>query len=232
MELGLLADSLGRFRKSLIRVVIVTALLWTALYPFHNRLLSLLSRPFPQELAFFKVTEAFYATLKVSLYGAVFLVMPLVFAEIWRFLAPIFFRNMNRHTLPVALAASFLFYSGVAICYFIVLPRGIIFLTSYGVGQMEPLISVDRYLTFTVAFMFGFGLSFQMPLGMLLLSQVGLVNHRMLSRNRRYAILILVIIAAVVTPTPDVYNMSLMAGPLLALYEISIVLVWLFGKKG
>lgn len=238
MDRGLFMQSLEGFRHALVKLLIGTAVLAVGSYYYNQQLIVILKRPLGQELAYYKVTEAFYATLKVSLYTSIFLMMPLIFLVAWQFCAPLFFlrasgqvRGERSRTGLVVFFASFLFYGGAALCYFILLPSGVRFLASYGQGQMEPLLSADLYITFVMAFLFGFGMTFQLPLVAVLLSRVGIINHRMLTKYRRYAILGIVIIAAVVTPTPDVYNMSLMAAPLLVLYEISIILVWFFGKK-
>lgn len=238
MDRGLALHNLEAFRRSLVRLFIIAGALGVGSYYYNQELIVFLKRPLDQPLAYYKVTEAFYATLKVSLYTSVFLLMPLVFLEAWRFSAPLFFlrtsgqvRGERNRTPLVVFFASFLFYGGAALCYFIVLPTGIKFLASYGQGQMEPMLSADRYITFVMAFLFAFGLTFELPLVAVLLSRVGLINHLMLARYRRYAILGIVVIAAVVTPTPDVYNLSLMAVPLLILYEISIILVRFLGKK-
>ncbi len=230
MEPGLLVGSLEGFRRSLIRIAIIAAALWALLYPFNDRLILILTRPLPSGLAYFKVSEAFLTTLKVSLYAALFLLVPLIFREVWRAAGPLLLRGGRQYLYPVVLSASILFYGGTVICYLVVLPAGIKFLTAYGRGQMEPLLSAGRYLTFAVAFLFGFGLTFEMPLIMLLLSRAGIVNHQMLIRKWRYAILGIVVVSAIITPTPDIYNMSLMAAPLATLYGASIILVRLFGK--
>lgn len=238
MDRGLLVQNLEGFRHTLVRLLIIAFALGAASYYYNQQLIVILKRPLGQELAYYKVTEAFYATLKVSLYASVFLVMPLIFLALWRFCAPLFFlrasgqvRGERSRTGLVVFFASFLFYGGAALCYFIVLPSGVKILTTYGQGQMEPLLSADLYITFVMAFLFAFGMTFQLPLVAVLLSRAGIINHRMLTKYRRYAILGIVVIAAVVTPTPDIYNLSLMAVPLLALYEISIILVRFFGKK-
>lgn len=231
MEPRELTKGLGGFRSGLIRICVAIAVLWAALFSQHQRVIAFLARPLDRPMAYFKVPEAFYASLKVSLFAALFLLMPLIFYQLWQFVSPVFMKGAKRLSGVVTFFASLLFYSGAAVCYLVVLPAGVKFLLGFGGGQIEPVISVDRYITFATAFIFAFGLSFEMPLVLTLLSRVGAVSYRGLSKNRRYAILIIVIAAAIITPTPDVYNLSLMAGPLLVLYEISLILVRIFGKK-
>lgn len=219
-------------RHSLVRLVIVAGVVALGGYLFNHQLLQFIQRPLSQPLAYFKVTEAFYATLKVSLFTSLFLIMPLIFLEVWKFTFPFFWPGARRYNGLVTLLASFLFYGGATVCYLLVLPAAVKFLVGYAQGQMEPLISIDRYLTFATAFIFGFGLTFQLPLAMVLLARAGVVTSGWLVKNFRYAVLAIVVVAAILTPTPDVYNLSLMAGPLLALYGISILLVKIFGKRG
>jgi sec-independent protein translocase protein TatC len=128
------------------------------------------------------------------------------------------------------IAASSLFIGGAYLCYALVLPFGLTFLVGFGGEVAEPQLSVDRYFSFVLMLSFAFGVFFEMPLVMLLLGKVGLVNARMLSRYRRYAILAIVTAAAIITPTTDAYTLALLAGPLMILYEVSIVLVRFFGK--
>ena len=232
MDRALLAKNLAGVRRSLVRLVIVAGVLAVVGYLFNHQLIQFIQRPLSQPLAYFKVTEAFYAGLKVSLFASLFLVMPLILLEVWKFAFPFFWPEAGRYNWLVTLAASFLFYGGASICYLIVLPAAVKFLVGYAQGHMEPLISVDRYLSFASAFIFGFGLTFQLPLAMVLLARAGVVTSSWLVKNFRYAVLAIVVVAAIITPTPDVYNLSLMAGPLLALYGASILLVKIFGKRG
>ena len=123
------------------------------------------------------------------------------------------------------MASIILFYMGAAFCYLLALPSGITFLVSYQGGPLKAMISIQKFLFFCTAMIFAFSVAFELPLILLVLSTFGVVTGRMLSRTRRYAVLFIVIAAAVITPTPDVYNMSLLAVPLYLLYEIGIILI-------
>ena len=114
---------------------------------------------------------------------------------------------------PSFLPPSFFFISGAFFCYFVTLPFGVQFLLGYQSAHIKPMISVGKYVSFCTVFIFGFGLTFELPLILALLSYLKVVNAAFLTRNRRYAILLIAIMAAVVTPTPDVFNMALMGGP-------------------
>jgi len=125
----------------------------------------------------------------------------------------------------IAVSAVFLFYLGCVFCYYVVLPNGIGFLLSYQGGPLKAMISTNRFVHFCITFIFGFGASFELPMILLVLGKLGIVNSRTLARTRRYAVLIIAVAAAAITPTPDVYNMSLLGVPLYILYEIGILLL-------
>jgi sec-independent protein translocase protein TatC len=137
----------------------------------------------------------------------------------------------NRYSLVVVLSATTLFYGGCFFCYFWVLPVGINFLVTYGSENLEPMIGLAKYLTFSIGLIFAFGLIFELPLIMLILGRAGLIGYQVLAKNRKYALLINSILSAVLTPTPDAYTMLLMMIPMQILYELSIWLVKIFGKK-
>jgi sec-independent protein translocase protein TatC len=179
----------------------------------------------------FGIPESFLAFLKFTIYASLFVSIPLIFYHIWRAFAPMFRVKGVRSATPVLLAAIFLFYFGAFFCYFITLPFGVQFLLGYQSAHIKPMISISRYVSFCTVFIFGFGLTFELPLILALLSYIKVVNAAFLTRNRRYAILVIAIVAAVVTPTPDVFNMTLMGGPLYILFEIGVILVKIIERK-
>jgi len=132
---------------------------------------------------------------------------------------------------PIFLTATFLFYLGAFFCYFVTLPFGVRFLLGYQSAHVKPMLSAGKYVSFCAFFVFGFGLTFELPLILALLSYLKVVSASFLSRNRRYALLLITILAAVVTPTPDVFNLALMGGPLYVLFEIGILLVKAIERK-
>lgn len=230
MEREKVLEGLESLRKSIIRLIVSFAVLALASYYFWKPILSFIQRPLALPLVYYGAAEAFLVTVKIALFTGVFLSAPLLFRELWGSLAP---RNMrsSRNSFLVVSFATVLFYSGGLICYYILLPAGIKFLVGYETAHIKPAISADSYISFIASFVFGFGLAFEMPLVLLLLGRAGLVNAGILSKYRRYAILIIVTASAIITPTPDLLNLGLMSLPLYALYEISIVLVRTFGRK-
>lgn len=133
--------------------------------------------------------------------------------------------------MPFAALASFCFVGGAAFCYYVLFPPAFRFLTGYSTAHLKVLPTVKEYFSFSLHLLLACGLVFEMPILMVFLAKIGVVNVAFLNRHRKYAILAAFVIAAVVTPTPDIVNQCLMAGPLLLLYEVSIVAVWLFGRK-
>jgi len=225
-------QSLARLRKGLLQIVIVFVLSGIVIFPFSKDVLRhLRNTSLKIDLVAFGIPESFLAFLKFTIYASLFVSIPLIFYHIWRAFAPMFRVKGVRSATPVLLAAIFLFYFGAFFCYFITLPFGVQFLLGYQSAHIKPMISISRYVSFCTVFIFGFGLTFELPLILALLSYIKVVNAAFLTRNRRYAILVIAIVAAVVTPTPDVFNMALMGGPLYILFEIGVILVKIIERK-
>ncbi len=160
------------------------------------------------------------------------LACPVIFSQIWRFVAPGLFSHEKRVIVPFSLLSSCCFIGGAAFGYFIVFPPAFKFLVGYNNEFLTSMPAVSEYFSLATRLLFAFGAIFEMPIFMVFLAKVGLISVGFLNRNRKYAILINFIIAAILTPTPDVVNQLMMAGPLMVLYEISVLAVWAFGKKG
>ena len=231
LEREKITECLKNIRGSIIRLISSFFVVALISYFFWKSTLAFIQRPLGMPLVYYGMPEAFLVTIKIALFTGVFFSVPILFRELWGSVAPLFTTDSRRYTVPVVTSAALLFYTGAAICYYLLLPAGIKFLVGYETSHIKPAISVDSYISFFASFIFGFGLAFEMPLLMLLLGMAGVVNARMLSKYRRYAILIIVITSAIITPTPDLLNLGLMSLPLYALYEISIVLVRIFGKR-
>jgi len=213
-------------------MAIVFVLLGIAIFPFSKDLLRhLRNTSLKMDLVAFSIPESFLSILKFTVYASLFVSIPLIFYHIWKSFAPMFRVRGMRSATPILLAAISLFYLGSFFCYFVTLPFGVQFLLGYQSAHIKPMISISKYVSFCTAFIFGFGLTFELPLILALLSYLKIVNAAFLTRNRRYAILLIAIVAAVVTPTPDVFNMALMGGPLYMLFEIGVILVKIIERK-
>ena len=225
-------ESLSRLRKGILQMILVFILLGIIIFPFSKTLLRhLYETNLKADLIAFAIPEAFFSILKLTVYASLFLSIPMIFYQVWRSFAPLFRQKGLQSATPILLTAIFLFYLGSLFCYFITLPFGVQFLLGYQSAHIKPMISVGKYISFCAVFIFGFGLTFELPLILALLSYIKVINAAFLTRNRRYAILLIAIIAAVVTPTPDVFNMALMGGPLYILFEIGVILVKIIERK-
>ena len=156
---------------------------------------------------------------------------PVVFWQIWRFVAPGLYAHERKILIPFSLLSSCCFIGGAAFGYFVVFPPAFKFLVGYNNEFLTSLPAVSEYFSLAIRLLLAFGVIFEMPLFMVFLAKIGVVDVAFLNKNRKYAILINFIIAAILTPTPDVVNQAMMGVPLMILYEVSVVCVWLFGKK-
>lgn len=155
----------------------------------------------------------------------------MIFSQLWRFIAPGLYKHEQRVLIPFSLLSTCCFLGGAAFGYLVVFPPAFRFLVGYNNEFLTSLPAVSEYFSLALRLLLAFGAIFEMPILMVFLAKAGIVDTAFLNRNRKYAILINFIIAAILTPTPDVVNQMMMGIPLLILYEISVVAVWLFGCK-
>jgi len=225
-------QSLARVRKGFLQIILFFVLTGIPILLFSKAILRhLRDTSLKIDLVAFAIPESFLAILKLTVYTTLFLTMPLLFYHLWKAFGPLFQKKGLKPSPSVLLAAIFLFYLGSFFCYFITLPFGVQFLLGYQSANIKPMISVGKYISFCTFFVFGFGLTFELPLVLALLSYLQLIRASFLTRNRRYAILLIAIVSAVITPTPDGFNMSLLGAPLYILFEIGIVLVKIIERK-
>jgi sec-independent protein translocase protein TatC len=225
-----LVEAFENFRTKLTRLAVVLGVLTALGYWQAPLIAAILQGPSAFPLVYYAPGEAFLTNVKLGFFAAVFVLAPLIFFLIWDSFAFYVTPYSRRYAAPVVAAASALFIGGAYLCYALVLPFGLTFLMGFGGEAADPQLSVERYFSFVLMLSFAFGIFFEMPLIMLLLGKAGIVNSRMLRRYRRYAILAIVTAAAIITPTTDAYTLALLAGPLMVLYEVSIVLVRYFGR--
>lgn len=160
-----------------------------------------------------------------------FIASPVIFWQIWKFVAPGLYKHEKRLLLPFSFLSALCFIGGAAFGYFVVFPPAFRFLLGYSADFLTPMPAVKEYFSLSLRLLIAFGVVFELPILMVFLAKLGIVDVPFLNKNRKYAILINFIIAAVLTPTPDIVNQMLMGVPLLVLYEISVVAVWIFGRK-
>ncbi len=180
------------------------------------------SRPDVPSLIFLAPAEAFWVHMKLAFFAAVFLALPFLFYQVWLFVSPGLLSKEKRYVIPFVVLSTFQFVVGSAFCLFIVLPFAFQFLLTYKTEHLRPMLSIGNYFDFSLKFLLAFGLIFELPLAMVLATRLGFLTPEFLARNRKYAILVNFLLAAILTPTPDVFNQSLMAIPLCILYEVGI----------
>ena len=231
-----LTAHLQELRKRLILSFIAIGVGFFVCYAFKEFLFDILAAPLQKvmpiggSLIFTSVAEAFFTYMKVAFIAAVIFVSPFVLYQIWAFVAPGLYQKEKRYVIPFVLGGSLFFAMGVLFAYFVAVPIGFKFLLGYATDFIKPMPSMKEYLSFSIKFLLAFGLVFEFPVVLVLLARIGVVDAKMLARQRKYAILLIFIFAAVVTP-PDFISQVLMALPLIGLYELSILLSKIFGKK-
>ncbi len=171
-----------------------------------------------------QVGGAFFVAIKVSFFAAILGAIPVILSQIWMFIAPGLYASEKKMVIPFVVGGSVMFLSGVLFAYYIVTPFGFDFLITFGSFKFTPLINIEDYVGFFTKIMFGFGIAFQLPVFAYFLALLGLVNDKQMMAFFKYAIVIIFIVAALLTP-PDVLTQLLMAGPLIILYGFSILIV-------
>jgi sec-independent protein translocase protein TatC len=225
MEREAIASLLRASKRFIYKALIAIAISGAFSFFYSRGLLGLLLRKADIKIYYLSLPEVFLSSIELSIYAGLFFAIPLVIYLAWHeFHSMSKLRPYQGYTFVIA--AIILFYGGCVFCYSIVLPSGIKFLIDYGQGNnIMAMISMQRFVVFCVAMIFAFGLTFEVPIVLLMLGKIGLVKSRTLSRTRRFAVLFIVIGASIITPTPDIYNMALLAVPTYLLYEIGILLI-------
>ena len=179
--------------------------------------------PSSYKIVTFSPAEPFMISLKVWVVVGLLLACPILIWELWAFVGPAFTATEKKYFYPVVAATTLLFLGGVALAYFLVLPRGLQFLLGFNQGNFNVQNRASDYFTFSALFILAFGVVFELPVVLVLLAKVGVIDSKFLRQHRRWAILIAAVVAAVITPSQDAFSMLAMFIPLLILYEISIV---------
>ncbi len=215
---------LSELRKS-VRALGISIMLSTVVIFFLSpELLRLVQKHLADKLYFFSVAGPFLAHVKLALFAALYGLMPWITAVLWRAMGKPFGVKGSQLFFFI-LFTCLLFYAGTLFCYFVTLPLGIKFLLGFGSADLQPVISVGRFVNFTTIFILAFGVVFELPIFMVFMAKVGVFTRNFYEENRRYALLLIAILAALLTPTPDIVNMLLMGGPLYLLYEAGIVIL-------
>lgn len=215
-----------RIIKSLFSILVFSVIA----YIFSEKILDFLTESV-DNIYFTAPTEAFAVRIKISLIAGLILSFPVVFYQLWQFVVPGLMDKEVKMVIPAVFFATFFFIGGAVFCFYLVLPVGIKFLLSFQTEKLKPWLSVKDYISFVSWMILAFGLVFQLPILSYFLGKVGIITHKTLSKGRKYAIVIILILAAALTPSPDVFSQLMLAVPLYFLYEVSIILVKVTNKN-
>ena len=232
-----LMDHLSELRKRIVRAFIALGIGFFACYYFKEWIFDIITKPLisalPKNsyLIYTGLTEAFFVYMKLAFFASLIITSPFILYQIWKFILPALRSTEKNYAVPFVTSSSLLFIGGVLFGYFIALPPAFGFFVSFNNKYLQAMISFSDYLSLFVTFLLCFGLSFELPVFIFFLAKLGIVNAKMLSKQRRYAILIIFIAAAILTPSPDALSQILMAIPLMFLYEIGIFVAKYVEKK-
>jgi sec-independent protein translocase protein TatC len=242
---------LEELRKRIVRSVIWIAIgfgicfnyseniLAVLLWPMNTKMVmkhtfpffSSIPNPVPQKLHYTTLIEPFWSHLKIGLIAGLMLVFPLVMRELWKFFSPALHVNERKYIGYFVLFSTLFFASGVLFCFMVLLPVAIPFLLTYKTDNLVAIIKIGDYIDFVLKFLLASGLVFELPLIIVLLSRMGIVTPAVLAKYRKFAILGAFILGAILTPTPDVFNQTILSIPIYMLYELGILFARLFGKS-
>ena len=228
-------EHLEDLRKRLFYSVLALFIGFVPGWIFAKDIYKILARPVTQylpagtKLAFTGLTAPFMLYMKVAFLGSLFVMSPFVFLQLWYFIAPGLYQKEKKYVVPFVLMTTFFFALGAVFGYFIVFPWACRFFLQLG-RDFQPVIKVDEYFGFALRVLLGIAVVFELPTLIFFLAKMGLVTARWMIRNFKYAVLVVFVIAAVITPTPDAITQSIVAVPMLALYGLSILIALAVGR--
>ena len=230
-------DHLDELRKRIIRSVIAIVAGFVLAFFFIQQLFDFIMKPLQAtlpaggKLVYTEPTEAFVLYIKIAGIGGLLLASPVVFAQVWGFIAPGLYKNERKMAVPFVVLSTVFFITGAAFSHYVVFPMAWKFFVAFGSDYLAFMPRIEPAFSMYLKLLLGMGLVFQMPTLVLFLARFGIVTAGWLLKNLKYAILIIFIVSAVVTPGGDPMSQTAMAIPMVLLYFISIFLAWVFGKK-
>lgn len=217
------------------RLLVIGATIMVAFviaFSFSAAFIEWFKRPFADDLIFYGPAEALFASIKISFLAGIVASLPIILHQFWKFISPALLPREQRWGIPLFCLGTFCFVLGLVFCNLVILPLAINFFVNFGLDrELVPELAVGTYVDFNVKFLLAFGLAFEIPLVLTLLSKAGFVTTALLVRYRKHAALVALILSAVITPDATLFTMLLMAVPLIVLYEIGIVGTKVFGQR-
>ncbi len=227
-----LEDLRKRLWYSFVAIFVVLIPAWF----FSKQIFEVLAKPVTQflppgvKMAYTGLSDPFMLYIKVSFLAAIFVTSPFIFLQLWYFVAPGLYQKEKKYVVPFVIFTTVFFLMGAAFGYFVMFPWACRFFLQMG-SDFNPVITVNTYFSFSLKLLLGIALVFEMPTLVFFLSKLGLVTSRWMIKNFKYAVLAVFIIAAVITPTPDMVTQSILAVPMLGLYGLGILIAFFFGKE-
>lgn len=226
-----LLDHIHEVRRRLFWVVGFVILASAAAFPFQQQLLGILTEPLGDERLYYLTPVGGFAfIIKLSTYVGIILAIPLLMYHLYRFLEPLM-QTIKRSVIFYASLSTLLATIGTLFAYFISLPAALGFLTNFNIGEIQAMLTVDAYLSFVMTYLLGAALLFQIPLILLIINSITRLPPKNLMGFQRYVIVAAFIIAAVISPTPDIMNQAFLAAPIIVMYQIGICMVWLSQRR-
>jgi len=234
-----LTEHLEELRWRVVKAILAVTVGFGVAYLYSDRIFGILTAPIETvgagsgvSMIGTGVAEAFFTKLKVSFISGVFAASPVLFYQAWQFISPGLHGHEKVYVVPFVVFATFFFFAGATFCYFTVFYVGYaFFIEQYETIGIEPALRISEYLSFSSRLLLAFGITFELPVVAFFLARVGVIDHQTLIKPWRYAIIIIVVLAAVLTPGPDVASQMLLAVPLMILYCFSILVAWAFHRK-
>ena len=213
-------DHLSELRMRLVVAIVAIVIGTLGAYYYVEDILQILVAP-AGKLYYTKPTEAFFTYMKISLVAGCIISSPIWFYQIWAFIVPALSKGEKKVTFMVVPTAVALFVVGVLFSYYLVLPIAIQFFIGFGTDELQPLFSIGQYIDFVIAFILPFGITFELPLILIALGVMGILSSNRLRQYRKMFILVAFVVGAAISPTPDMLSQTMIAGPMILLYEIS-----------
>lgn len=231
-----LIEHLRELRVRLIRALMGVLVGFSLCWNYSEQIFDFLRKPIAKYLStsglvYTGVMDKFMAHMKVAIFAGVILSAPFWLYQIWLFIAPALYKKEKKYAVLFLTFGTVLFLLGISFSYYLALPSTLDYLMTFGGDVDKPMITISDYLSFFVIMILVFGVIFEMPLILTILGVMGVIDSKLLSGNRRYAAVIMSIVAAVVTPSPDAFSMLLVLVPMYMLFELSIVLIKIFAPK-
>ncbi|WP_127448330.1 twin-arginine translocase subunit TatC [Veillonella sp. 3310] len=213
-------DHLSELRMRLVVAIVAIIICTLGAYYYVEDILQILVAP-AGKLYYTKPTEAFFTYMKISIVAGCIISSPIWFYQLWAFIVPALSKGEKKVTFMVVPTAVTLFVVGVLFSYYLVLPMAIQFFIGFGTDELQPLFSIGQYIDFVIAFVLPFGITFELPLILIALGVMGILSSNRLRQYRKIFILVAFVVGAAISPTPDMLSQTMIAGPMILLYEIS-----------